>query len=252
MKIFDENYEYLNNLKNKSELSERTMMCLRNLAQNPQFATGLQSVQGVCENYQYFIDRLPALLTGPPTDEDLLKTRVKTQVEAPLCCMYQHQKIQFLDLAGQREARGVWASKLKDANFIMYFASVGDFDQVCAEDGKTNRVVESLQLFGGLINTAQLSYKPVILCLNKIDVLQAKLAQGKQFKSYVTSYSGLNTCEAVLAWAEAQFRQKDRFRQARKIIVFRTVATDTGLIKKVADEVFSFALEQALRGIGFV
>ena len=133
----------------------------------------------------------------------------------------------------------------------MYFASIGDFDQVCAEDGKTNRVVESLQLFGDLINTAQLSYKPVILCLNKVDILQAKLAQNKQFKSYVPTYSGLNTSEAVLAWTEAQFRQKDRYRQARKIVVFRTVATDTGLIKKVADEVFSFALEQALRGIGF-
>ena len=68
----------------------------------------------------------------------------------------------------------------------------------------------------------------------------------------MTSYQGLNTCEAVLAWAEAQFRQKDKFKQARKIVVFRTVATDTGLIKKVADEVFGFALEQALRGIGFV
>ena len=159
--------------------------------------------------------------------------------------------IQFLDMAGQREARGIWASKLKDANFIMYFASIGDFDQVCAEDGKTNRVIESLQLFGDLINNAQLSYKPVILCLNKIDVLKAKLEQNKQFKSYVPIYSGLNTCEAVLAWAEAQFRMKDKYKQTRRLVVFRTVATDTGLIKKVADEVFSFALEQALRGIGF-
>lgn len=31
MQIFDENYEYLNNLKSKSELSEMTMTCLQNL-----------------------------------------------------------------------------------------------------------------------------------------------------------------------------------------------------------------------------
>lgn len=69
------------------------MTCLQTLVQNPLFVTGLQSVQGVYENYQYFVSRLPALLTGPPSDEDLLKARVKTHVEAPLCCMYQRQKI---------------------------------------------------------------------------------------------------------------------------------------------------------------
>lgn len=53
---------------------------------------------------------------------------------------------------------------------ILFIASLSEYDQVLIEDATTNRLVESLQIFEGIVNLPWFQETPIILFLNKNDV----------------------------------------------------------------------------------
>jgi hypothetical protein len=55
---------------------------------------------------------------------------------------------------------------------------------------------DSLQLFGELINSKMTAKIPVIICLNKMDLLATKL-QKVNFKDFQPGFTGQNNAEEV-------------------------------------------------------
>ena len=73
----------------------------------------------------------------------------------------------------------------KDFSILLYFAAVSEYDQVLAEDGRTNRLEESLNLFKAILGTVYFAEKEVILLMTKTDLLKQKLQDGStSFKKY--------------------------------------------------------------------
>ena len=56
---------------------------------------------------------------------------------------YQFQ----IDVGGQRTERKKWIHFFDDVKIIMYLAAISEYDQVLLEDGHTNRLKESVNLF---------------------------------------------------------------------------------------------------------
>ncbi|CAE6482892.1 unnamed protein product [Rhizoctonia solani] len=113
-------------------------------------------------------------ITSPgyiPTDDDILRTRVKTirPTETILTC---------------RESGVEW--KILDSLVVM--APVSAFDQVLSEDPSVNRLKDSFDMWRELCNTTILHKIPVLLFLNKIDLLEKKLHEGVKLSKYLVSY----------------------------------------------------------------
>ena len=86
-----------------------------------------------------------------------------------------------MDTGGERTERKKWIHFFDDVKVLIFVASLSEYDQVLAEDLKTNRMQESVNLFSTILN---LNYQwfqktPIVLFLNKMDLLQEKIDSGK-------------------------------------------------------------------------
>ncbi|KIK04764.1 hypothetical protein K443DRAFT_398138 [Laccaria amethystina LaAM-08-1] len=143
----------------------------------------------------FFLDSLERV-TAPqyiPTDDDILKARLKT------LGVTEHRFIlsgknnisrdwRVFDVGGHRSQRAAWVPYFDDMDAIIFLAPISCFDQVLAEDHRVNRLEDSVKLWSSIVSNPLLKHTNLILFLNKIDILQSKLASGIKIADYVVSY----------------------------------------------------------------
>ena len=57
-----------------------------------------------------------------------------------------------IDVGGQRTERKKWIHCFDDVLLVMFLAAISEYDQVLEEDNVTNRLTESLTLFGTILS----------------------------------------------------------------------------------------------------
>ncbi|KAF8621238.1 hypothetical protein AX15_007950 [Amanita polypyramis BW_CC] len=129
-----------------------------------------------------------------PTSADVLRARVATigpeehhiHVEGRLAETALRWTI--YDVGGSRSQRAAWAQFFEDVNVIIFLSPISAFNQTLAEDENVNRLVDSMRLWEQICANKILASVELILFLNKLDILDAKLKSGIQIASYITSY----------------------------------------------------------------
>ncbi|EUC58625.1 guanine nucleotide-binding protein alpha-4 subunit [Rhizoctonia solani AG-3 Rhs1AP] len=150
-------------------------------------------------------------ITSPgyiPTDDDILRTRVKTirPTETILTCRESGVEWKIYDVGGARRQRAKWAPFFDDVDSLVVMAPVSAFDQVLSEDPSVNRLKDSFDMWRELCNTTILHKIPVLLFLNKIDLLEKKLHEGVKLSKYLVSYGDRpNDFKSVLQFLHARF-----------------------------------------------
>ena len=90
-----------------------------------------------------------------------------------------------IDFLGHSLERLQWIKHFEDVSFILFLAAVSEYDQVFEEDGKTNRLEESLALFKKLLERDNFAETEFILLMTKTDLLKEKLRGGQSpFKKH--------------------------------------------------------------------
>ncbi|KAG8954616.1 hypothetical protein FRC04_011049 [Tulasnella sp. 424] len=128
-----------------------------------------------------------------PTDDDILRARLKTvgASEHTFTMTSGPEKgmtWKIYDVGGSRTQRPSWAPFFDDVDAILCLAPISAYDQVLTEDKRVNRLEDSINLWIELCGNKILAKVPLILFLNKIDLLKAKLESGVSVKKYVPSY----------------------------------------------------------------
>jgi len=114
-----------------------------------------------------------------------------------------------------------WVPFFDDMNAIIFLAPISCFDQVLAEDPNVNRLVsvsyvrlvssdrlvssvqaDSVQLWSSIVSNKLLADTPLVLFLNKCDLLRTKIEAGSHFAKHIVSYAdrpntfeGCSNCE---------------------------------------------------------
>ena len=91
-----------------------------------------------------------------------------------------------IDVGGQRSERKKWIHCFEDVSMLIFLTAISEYDQVLEEDEATNRMRESMGLFHTILNYLWFKHTNVILFLNKIDVLEEKIAKNP-LERYVVS-----------------------------------------------------------------
>ena len=155
-----------------------------------------------------------------------------------------------IDVGGQRDARKWWIQYFDKAKLLLFLAAVSEYDQVLAEDLSTNRLKESLDLFGQLINNSFFKNTDVLIFLNKTDLLEEKL-KTKALKNYFQDYDQPNEIGPALEYfAKLFLDQNDNFNSKRFIISKPTCAVDTENIKAVSKVVTFSIMKKSVLDIG--
>ena len=114
---------------------------------------------------------------------------------------------------------------------IIFCVALSEYDTVLDEDPQINRMTESFQLFKTIYNNKWLSTKPLILFLNKTDLLKKKINHSP-LKKHFQDYEGPSTYEGAIEYIKNQFI---RLRNKSKMdnYVHLTCAIDTENIETV-------------------
>lgn len=191
----------------------------------------------------FFLDALERV-TAPqyiPTDDDILKARLKT------LGVTEHRFIlsgknnisrdwRVFDVGGHRSQRAAWVPYFDDMDAIIFLAPISCFDQVLAEDHKVNRLEDSVKLWTSIVSHPLLKNTNLVLFLNKIDILQSKLASGIKIADYVVSYGDRpNDYEHASTYLRRKFSGilKEKSPLPRVFYCHFTTVTDTKSTKYI-------------------
>jgi len=213
----------------------------------------LQMQGGVsgCKYYWSNSDRYAAD-NFTPTQEDMLRARIKTTGIRELRFTIKEIEFTIVDVGGQRSERRKWIHCFDNVTSIIYLAALDEFDMKLEEDNRTNRLEESLQLFGEVSGSQFFAEKEIswILFLNKFDLLKEKIKHrpiSMFFKEYPADKA--QDFDASVAFIKDKYEKK--YRGGTALYPYTTCAIDTQNCEKVFSAVRDTVLTGALEEAGF-
>ncbi|BHF79068.1 Guanine nucleotide binding protein (G protein), alpha [Sparganum proliferum] len=129
------------------------------------------------DSAKYFLDELDRIGAPNyrPTEQDILRTRVKTTGIVEFRFQLRDLNFRIFDVGGQRSERKKWIHCFEDVTAIIFCVAMSEYDQVLHEDETTNRMQESLKLFDSICNNKWFQDTSMILFLNKKDLFEEKI-----------------------------------------------------------------------------
>lgn len=168
-----------------------------------------------------------------PTEQDVLRCRVKTTSIIELDFNIGDYRCKLIDVGGQRTERKKWLHCFEGVHAVIWVASLSEFDQKCYEDDSSNRMEEAMMLFEEVVNSKWFSSQTyVILFLNKFDLFTEK-AKKVDLNVCFPQYSGGKDPDIAAKFIVEQY--KTRYRQHRELFFHIITATDTDCVKRVFD-----------------
>uniref|UniRef100_A0A8C2XXR3 G protein subunit alpha o1 n=1 Tax=Capra hircus TaxID=9925 RepID=A0A8C2XXR3_CAPHI len=202
------------------------------------------------DSAKYYLDSLDRIGAADyqPTEQDILRTRVKTTGIVETHFTFKNLHFRLFDVGGQRSERKKWIHCFEDVTAIIFCVALSGYDQVLHEDETTNRMHESLKLFDSICNNKWFTDTSIILFLNKKDIFEEKIRKSPLTICF-PEYTGPNSFTEAVAYIQAQYESKNKSAH-KEIYTHVTCATDTNNIQFVFDAVTDVIIAKNLRGCG--
>uniref|UniRef100_A0A803KJN9 G protein subunit alpha o1 n=1 Tax=Xenopus tropicalis TaxID=8364 RepID=A0A803KJN9_XENTR len=179
------------------------------------------------DSAKYYLDSLDRIGAADyqPTEQDILRTRVKTTGIVETHFTFKNLHFRLFDVGGQRSERKKWIHCFEDVTAIIFCVALSGYDQVLHEDETTNRMHESLKLFDSICNNKWFTDTSIILFLNKKDIFQEKI-KSSPLTICFPDYTGPNSFTEAVAHIQHQYESRNKS-QTKEIYTHVTCATDT-------------------------
>jgi GTPase SAR1 family protein len=221
--------------------------------------TGIQQCYSRSNEFQlndtadYFFSNLDRIAhkNYTPTEEDILRIRVKTCGVTESEVSIGKDRFRFIDVGGQRSERRKWIYCFEDVTAIIFFVAMNEYDQKLAEEETTNRMSEALKLFKDITNYPCFADgdTAIILFLNKKDLFEKKI-QKVPLNVYFREYKGANEPEEAGDYIKKKFLELAP--SHKTIYIHKTCATDTNNIRVVFGAVKDVVINTYLRSFGYL
>uniref|UniRef100_A0A8C6TMX8 Adenylate cyclase-inhibiting G alpha protein n=1 Tax=Neogobius melanostomus TaxID=47308 RepID=A0A8C6TMX8_9GOBI len=171
-----------------------------------------------------------------PTQQDVLRTRVKTTGIVETHFTFKDLYFKMFDVGASVTA-------------IIFCVALSDYDLMLAEDEEMNRMHESMKLFDSICNNKWFTQTSIILFLNKKDLFEEKVTRSPLTICY-PEYTGGHSYEEAAAYIQCQFEDLNKRKDTKEIYTHFTCATDTKNVQFVFDAVTDVIIKFNLREIG--
>jgi len=186
-----------------------------------------------------------------PTDQDILRSRVKTTGITETTFKVGELTYKLFDVGGQRSERKKWIHCFENVTALVFLVSLSEYDQMLYEDESVNRMQEALTLFDSICNSRWFVKTSIILFLNKIDLFAEKLPRSP-LGDYFPDYQGGGDYDAACDYLLHRFVSLNQSAATKQIYAHYTCATDTQQIKFVLSAIQDILLQLHLRECGLL
>ncbi|XP_037545657.1 guanine nucleotide-binding protein subunit alpha-12a [Nematolebias whitei] len=215
-----------------------------------QEAYARRSEYQLSESVKYFLDNLDRIgqLNYIPSRQDILFARKATKGIVEHDFVIKKIPFKMVDVGGQRSQRQKWFQCFDGITSILFMVSSSEYDQVLMEDRRTNRLVESMNIFETIVNNKLFLNVSIILFLNKTDLLVEKIRTVDIRKNFPEFRGDPRRLEDVQMFLVQSFRRKRRNR-GKPLFHHFTTAVDTENIRFVFHAVKDTILQENLQDI---
>lgn len=183
-----------------------------------------------------------------PSKQDILLARKATKGIVEHDFVIKKIPFKMVDVGGQRSQRQKWFQCFDGITSILFMVSSSEYDQVLMEDRRTNRLVESMNIFETIVNNKLFFNVSIILFLNKMDLLVEKV-KSVSIKKHFPDFKGdPHRLEDVQRYLVQCFDRKRRNR-SKPLFHHFTTAIDTENIRFVFHAVKDTILQENLKDI---
>ncbi|XP_054879095.1 guanine nucleotide-binding protein subunit alpha-12a isoform X1 [Poeciliopsis prolifica] len=202
------------------------------------------------ESVKYFLDNLDRIgqLSYIPSKQDILFARKATKGIVEHDFIIKKIPFKMVDVGGQRSQRQKWFQCFDGITSILFMVSSSEYDQVLMEDRRTNRLVESMNIFETIVNNKLFLNVSIILFLNKTDLLVEKIRTVDIRKNFPEFRGDPRLLDDVQKFLVQSFSQKRRNR-GKPLFHHFTTAVDTENIRFVFHAVKDTILQENLKDI---
>uniref|UniRef100_A0A8C2DWD7 Guanine nucleotide binding protein (G protein), alpha inhibiting activity polypeptide a n=1 Tax=Cyprinus carpio TaxID=7962 RepID=A0A8C2DWD7_CYPCA len=203
------------------------------------------------DSASYYLNDLDRISSSSyvPTQQDVLRTRVKTTGIVETHFTFKDLHFKMFDVGGQRSERKKWIHCFEGVTAIIFCVSLSDYDLVLAEDEEMNRMHESMKLFDSICNNKWFTDTSIILFLNKKDLFDEKIKRSPLTICF-PEYTGSSTYEDAAAYIQCQFEDLNKKKDTKEIYSHFTCATDTKNVQFVFDAVTDVIIKNNLKDCG--
>ncbi|KAI8977923.1 guanine nucleotide binding protein, alpha subunit [Pilobolus umbonatus] len=204
------------------------------------------------DSAKYYFDSIDRIGDAAyiPTDQDVLRSRVKTTGITETTFVIGDLTCRMFDVGGQRSERKKWIHCFENVTAVIFLVAISEYNQVLIEDETVNRMQEALTLFDSICNSRWFVKTSIILFLNKIDIFKEKLSQ-YPLKNSFNDYSGPDSYESCSSYISKQFLSLNQS-DSKQIYTHFTCATDTQQIIFVMTAVNDIITQNNLREVGLL
>jgi len=204
------------------------------------------------DSAKYYFDSIDSISNPDylPTDQDVLRSRVKTTGITETTFLIGELTYRMFDVGGQRSERKKWIHCFENVTAIVFLVAISEYDQLLLEDETVNRMQEALTLFDSICNSRWFVKTSIILFLNKIDRFREKLPISPMNK-YFPDFEGGDDYELACDYILQRFVSLNQS-EVKQIYTHFTCATDTNQIKFVMAAVNDIIIHTNLRDCGLL
>ncbi|KAI8804578.1 guanine nucleotide binding protein, alpha subunit [Cladochytrium replicatum] len=204
------------------------------------------------DSARYYFDSIDRIASPNymPTDQDVLRSRVKTTGITETSFRIGDLTYRLFDVGGQRSERKKWIHCFENVTAIVFLVAISEYDQVLVEDETVNRMQEALTLFDSICNSRWFVKTSIILFLNKIDLFKEKLPRSPMSR-FFPDYIGGDHYESACEYLLNRFVSLNQS-EHKQIYTHFTCATDTTQIKFVMAAVNDIIIQTNLQEVGLM
>ncbi|XP_041748677.1 guanine nucleotide-binding protein G(i) subunit alpha-2 [Coregonus clupeaformis] len=219
--------------------------------------SGVQSCFTRSREYQlndsaaYYLNEMERIAKSDyiPTQQDVLRTRVKTTGIVETHFTFKDLHFKMFDVGGQRSERKKWIHCFEGVTSIIFCVALSAYDLVLAEDEEMNRMHESMKLFDSICNNKWFTETSIILFLNKKDLFEEKITCSPLSICY-PEYTGANKYDEAASYIQTKFEDLNKKKDTKEIYTHFTCATDTKNVQFVFDAVTDVIIKNNLKDCG--
>ena len=199
----------------------------------------------------YYFQRMDEILdpSYTPNEQDVLQSRVQTTGMVETSFTSGNITYQLVDVGGQRSERRKWLHCFDDVEVMLFVAALSGYDMTLTEDGTTNRMEESLNLFQAICINKFFDSSSIVLFLNKLDLFTEKVNNtNRHLRLSFPQYTGPDhDVSAAKEFIKDQFLARNT--KERNIYPHFTTATDTSNVKMIFKVVLNTIVQQNIQDI---
>jgi GTPase SAR1 family protein len=199
------------------------------------------------DSAKYYLDSIDRIshLKYAPSEQDVLRTRVKSTGVVEMPFQYNGTNFKLCDVGGQRSERKKWIHCFENVNCVLFCVALSAYDQTLREDSDVNRMQESLKLFGSILNNRWFMNTSIMLLLNKKDLFEKKIKVSPLTVCFPDYEGGSSSVEAS-TYIQVQFESLNERQHEKDIYTHVLCATDSTDMKRVMDSVLDVTIQNNL------